>query len=114
MQSSIFEIADRTAGRACPRDRYHLARKEGLKADRYRLARYRPLIGALEVVGAIGLIAGFFYPRLIAPAAGGLSLMMAAGVGVRLSIGDSVVQMIPAVFFLAVNSFIFISANAMV
>jgi hypothetical protein len=82
--------------------------------DRYRLARYRPLIGALEVVGAIGLIAGFFYPRLIEPAAGGLTLMMAAGVGVRLSIGDSVVQMIPAVFFLAVNSFIFISANAMV
>ena len=35
----MFESADRSAGLACPRDHYHLARKEDLDADHYHLAR---------------------------------------------------------------------------
>ena len=81
-----------------------------LEFDRYRLARFRPLVGVLEVVGALGLLAGFALPPLVAPAAGGLCLLMLLGILVRLRIRDPVAKMLPAFIFLLLNGFIFTHA----
>lgn len=78
--------------------------------DRYGLSRFRKLTGALEVLGAVGLIAGYWVPGLTAAAAGGLTLLMAAGVVVRFRSGDSPAQALQAFAMLVVNLFIFVYA----
>lgn len=66
---------------------------------RYGLGEWRLVVGALQLVGAAGLILGYFYlPVLSIIAAGGLSILMILGLGVRLKIKDSVLQSAPAFF----------------
>lgn len=77
---------------------------------RYGLSRFRRLTGALEVLGAVGLIVGYFVPGLTAAAAGGLALLMALGVVVRFRSGDSVAQALQAFAMLLVNLFIVVYA----
>ena len=78
--------------------------------ERYGLERFRRLTGVLEVLGAAGLAAGYFLPGLVVVASGGLTLLMALGVGVRLRSGDSVGQAMQALAMFAVNLFIFVYA----
>jgi uncharacterized membrane protein YkgB len=74
--------------------------------ERYRLGAWRTLIGALQLSAAIGLLAGLSEPWLGRFAAAGLALMMLAGVGVRIQIKDSLSQMVPALFYLALNAYL--------
>ena len=74
--------------------------------DRYGLPQFRLLTGALEVLGAVGLIAGYFIPGLTIAAAGGLALLMLAGVVVRFRSGDTIAQTLQAFAMLLVNAFI--------
>ena len=74
--------------------------------ERYGLSRFRRLTGGLEVLGALGLLAGFLVPQLTVVAAGGLALLMLLGVVVRLRVGDRLVLMLPAIFLLLVNLFV--------
>ena len=74
--------------------------------ERFGLARMRTLTGALELIGALGLIAGYFVPVVTAVAAGGLALLMLLGVGARLRVGDSIVSMLPALVLFAMNAFL--------
>lgn len=78
--------------------------------DRYGLSKFRKLTGFLEVLGAAGLIAGYFVPGLTVAAAGGLALLMAAGVAVRFRSGDSLEQALQALAMLLVNAFIVVYA----
>jgi hypothetical protein len=78
--------------------------------ERYGMARFRKLTGVLEVAGALGLLAGYFVPGLTIAAAGGLSLLMALGVGIRFRSGDSAVDALQAFGMLLVNLFIFVYA----
>jgi len=80
--------------------------------QRFGLANFRRLTGSLEVLGALGLIVGYAYPPLVPWAAGGLTLLMALGVGVRVHVNDPVVEMLPAAFLMAVNLFICLHASA--
>ena len=79
---------------------------------RYGLSRFRRATGALEVLGAVGLAAGYLFPLLSVLSAGGLAVLMALGLAVRVKVRDPVVEMLPAVFLLLVNSFIAIQALA--
>lgn len=74
--------------------------------ERYGLSRFRRLVGALEVLGALGLLAGYVFPVLAAVSACGLALLMVCGLAVRIRIGDPLLQMAPAAFLLLVNAFI--------
>ena len=76
--------------------------------ERFRLSRYRRFTGALEVAGALGLLAGIFVPPVTLAASGGLSALMALGIGVRFSAGDSLYKSTPALLFLFLNFFILI------
>jgi hypothetical protein len=82
--------------------------------ERFGLLQYRRLTGVLELLGALGLILGYFVPHLTVAAAGGLALLMAAGVVVRLRCRDSVVDALPATVMLLLNLFIVVYTLAKV
>lgn len=78
--------------------------------QRYGLPQFRKLVGALEVLGAVGLLAGYALPGLVPWAAGGLCLLMASGVAVRVRSGDSAGQALQALAMLAINLFLVVYA----
>lgn len=71
--------------------------------ERYRLARWRVLVGCLQVAGAIGLVAGHWFPPLQVAAAAGLSALMLCGLWARWRIRDPWHAMLPALLLAAVN-----------
>ncbi len=78
--------------------------------ERYRLARLRPLTGALQLAGSLGLLAGYLSRPLLVMSAGGLAAMMLVGVGVRLRIHDPWTATMPALAFMLLNLFIVLAA----
>jgi hypothetical protein len=64
--------------------------------ERYRLARFRMLVGLIEVAGALGLIAGWWFPPLQTAAAAGLAALMLCGLWARWRIRDPWYAMLPA------------------
>lgn len=83
-----------------------------MKAEfqRYGLARFRVLTGALEFAGAVGLLAGFYSGPLLLISSGGLAVLMLLGVAARLRIHDPLPAMIPAFILFCLNGLIFASA----
>lgn len=71
--------------------------------ERYRLARFRVLVGSLEVAGALGLIAGWWFPPLQIAAASGLAALMLCGLWARWRIRDPWYAMLPAFVLGVVN-----------
>lgn len=74
--------------------------------ERYGLPRYRVLTGLLQLMAAVGLIAGFRFPLLGALAAGGLALQMLLGFGVRLKIRDRFLLCLPALVYLVISAWL--------
>ena len=74
--------------------------------ERYRLARFRALVGSLEVAGALGLIAGWWLPPLQTAAAAGLAALMLCGLWARWRIRDPWYAMLPALVLGMINLFI--------
>jgi len=68
--------------------------------QRYGIAQFRKLTGALQLLAACGLVLGLLYPWLGGIAATGLALQMAFGLGVRLKIGDPWYLCLPAVTYM--------------
>ena len=73
---------------------------------RYRLASQRIRVGALQWFAGVGLLAGMSQPWIGQAAAGGLALMMLVAVIVRIHIKDTMLQTIPALFYLAINTYL--------
>ena len=73
---------------------------------RYRLASQRIRVGALQWFAGVGLLAGMSQPWMGQAAAGGLALMMLVAVIVRIQIKDTLLQTIPALFYLAINTYL--------
>lgn len=71
---------------------------------RYGFSRERPLIGFLQICGALGLVAGLWFPWLGMGGAAGLALMMLAAILVRIKIRDSLVKTTPAIFYFLLNA----------
>ncbi len=78
--------------------------------NRYGFGSQRALIGGLQFCAAVGLLAGLRQPWMGRAAAAGLVLMMLVAVGVRIKIKDSLLQTIPALFYLMLNSYLCLSA----
>ena len=79
--------------------------------ERYRLARWRVLVGSLEVAGALGLIAGWWFPPLQIAAAAGLFALMICGLWARWRIRDPWYAMLPAFVLALVNLLIVLRVN---
>lgn len=77
--------------------------------ERFGLSRFRRLIGGLELLGGLGILAGYLYPALTVVSASGLSLLMVLGLAARLRVQDSLLQMMPALILLIVNVFIVVA-----
>lgn len=77
-----------------------------LEFERYGLPQYRKLTGILQLLGAVGLLAGFWFPLIGAIAAGGLALQMLVGFGIRLKIRDHFLFSIPAFAYLLVSAWL--------
>lgn len=71
--------------------------------DRYRLARWRVLVGWLEIAGAVGLLAGRFFPPLKIAASAGLFALMLCGIWARWRIRDPWYAIAPAFVLAVVN-----------
>ena len=75
--------------------------------QRYGLEKWRPVVGILQLMGAAGLLLGYFYvPVLSIIAAVGLSLLMMLGFTVRLKIKDNIVQSSPSFIYAVINAYI--------
>lgn len=74
--------------------------------ERYGLARFRNLVGALECLGALGLLVGRFHQPILVLAAAGLTLTMVMGIVTRVRIRDSLAQTLPAIVLLLLNAFV--------
>ena len=59
------------------------------------------LVGALKVVASLALIAGFWMPVLVRPAAGLLVVLMAGAVAMHFKRGDPAKRSLPALLVLA-------------
>jgi hypothetical protein len=78
--------------------------------ERYGLARFRMLTGALEFAGALGLLAGFYISPLLLLSSAGLAALMLLGVGARLRIHDPLPATIPAFVLFCLNGLVFANA----
>lgn len=74
---------------------------------RFGLINFRKATGVLQLLGAIGLMAGYFSSILTLVASAGLALLMLLGFLVRLKIKDSVLVSLPAFAFMLLNLYIF-------
>lgn len=73
---------------------------------RYGLGSRRLLVGILQCAAGLGLLAGMSLPWMGQAAAGGLALMMLLAVVVRFQIKDSLLQTMPALFYLILNAYL--------
>jgi len=74
---------------------------------RFGLRRYGMLTAILEILGALGLLIGLMYNYILPISSGGLALLMFLGVAVRIRVKDGLPALLPALFFLVLNSYIF-------
>ena len=80
-----------------------------LEFNRYRLAHFRPLTGYLQILGGLGLFAGFYFRPLTLVSSLGLATLMLMGVGVRLRIRDPLYAIAPAFIYFGLNLYIFLN-----
>ncbi len=74
---------------------------------RFGLNKQRLLTGYLQLLGALGLILGYFFsPNLVFIASAGLTLLMLSGFAVRLKIKDSLLESLPSLIFAVINLYI--------
>lgn len=74
---------------------------------RYGLTSYLKLVGALQILGAIGLLAGYYYePILAISSAIGLAVLMIFGYGVRRKIKDNFIQSAPSFIYAIFNIYL--------
>ena len=76
--------------------------------NRFKLQKYSALVGALELLGGLGLLVGIFYTPVLVISSLGLALLMFLGVVTRIRIKDTLKATIPAAFFLFLNTYLFI------
>jgi hypothetical protein len=74
---------------------------------RFGLEKLGLLVIVLEIIGALGLLLGFYSDILLLISSGGLGLLMFLGVAVRARLKDSLWITIPALFYMFLNFYIF-------
>lgn len=77
---------------------------------RFGLERLRTLTGLLEVLGGVGLLVGLKWLLALWVSSGGLSLLMMAGLGVRIKIGDGWLLSLPALTLMILNAYILLES----
>lgn len=77
--------------------------------ERFGLARFRALVGWLELLGGSAQLFSWLVPPLGLIGSGGLFLLMAMGVITRWRIGDRLWVTLPAIAYLMINAYLFLA-----
>lgn len=77
---------------------------------RFGLEKVGTLVVILELIGAFGLLIGLKFQPILIISSAGLAILMLLGVAVRVKMRDSIWISIPALFFMALNTYIFFAA----
>jgi hypothetical protein len=75
--------------------------------ERWGFKNQRMILGTCQVLGGLGLLVGLIIPLLLSVTSFLLMCMMLAAVFVRIQLKEKVVQMLPALLYVAVNLIIF-------
>jgi uncharacterized membrane protein YphA (DoxX/SURF4 family) len=81
--------------------------------ERFGLSRFATLTGILEVMGGIGLFIGLKFTFILLVSSAGLALLMLLGFGVRVKMKDGFWLSFPSLFFMLINSYLFINVAFM-
>jgi hypothetical protein len=75
---------------------------------RFGLEKYALLTIFLELLGAVGLLVGYFFniKLILVLSAVGLALLMFLGILIRIKVKDGLFVILPAIFFLLLNIYI--------
>jgi hypothetical protein len=73
---------------------------------RFGLERFRVLTGVLEVFAGVGLLVGLRWPPAMSISAGGVALLMLGVVVIRISMGDRVSAIAPALILFVINGYL--------
>ena len=73
---------------------------------RYGIPQYRKLTGWLQLLGALGIIIGFWINYIQILSTGGLALLMLFGVITRILIKDSFLKTLPALLYCLLNTYL--------
>lgn len=77
---------------------------------RFRLEKFTKLTGLLEILGGVGMLVGIKFSIILFISSGGLAILMLLGLGIRLKVKDGFWLFFPALFFMLLNLYIFITA----
>ena len=77
---------------------------------RFKLEKFRTLIGVLELLGGIGLLVGLKFDLILLISSGGLALLMLLGLRIRIKVKDSLWLSFPSLFFMLLNLYVFLIA----
>jgi uncharacterized membrane protein YphA (DoxX/SURF4 family) len=80
---------------------------------RFGLEHFATLTGVLELLGGIGMLVGLKNPIVLLFSSGGLALLMLLGFGVRVRMKDGFWISFPSLFFMLINSYLFINVAFM-
>ncbi|MEP7229298.1 MAG: DoxX family protein [Ginsengibacter sp.] len=86
---------------------YFISPQMKIEFKRFGLEKVGTLTAVLELLGAVGLLAGLKIQLILLISAGGLALLMFLGVAVRINVKDSFWISLPALFFMILNFYIF-------
>ena len=87
-----------------------VSKKMILEYNRWGYAEQRFLIGALQMLGGLGLLLGLYFNLLIPLSSASLMLLMLAAIGVRINIKEQPIKILPALFFAIINFSILINS----
>jgi len=74
--------------------------------ERFKLKKFGVFIIILEMLGAIGLLAGLVFTPILLLSSGGLAILMLLGLITRIKSKDSFLVSSPAIFYMILNSYI--------
>ena len=73
---------------------------------RYGIPQYRILTGWLQLLGALGIIIGFWINYIQILSTGGLALLMLFGIITRILIKDSFLKTLPVLLYCLLNTYL--------
>lgn len=83
------------------------SKKMVIEFERYRLSRFRRVVGLLEFGGGLGQILGIYSKKLALFSSGGLAFLMLLGIWTRKRINDPWYLWLPAFILFLINIFLF-------
>ena len=73
---------------------------------RFELEKYIKLVGALELLGGVGLLTGLKFNVVLQLSSLGLGVLMFLGLLTRIKVKDSFLISFPSLFFMIINFYI--------